>query len=137
MGTIKILHDATSPETAHVDPDYPYGFRLRCKRRVWVETKKGQGQRVCTQTTNPKIAGREVWNKPKCSTYSTIKILYIDPETGYVESDAIHIFDEPEKLAAKIERYGAEAFADPWRSSVIAAMRRAHEKRAAAAAGGA
>jgi hypothetical protein len=43
----------TSPDTAFVVDDYPYGFRLRTKIRYWIETKKGFGQRFCSQTLNP------------------------------------------------------------------------------------
>jgi len=75
----------TSPETAFIIEDYPFGFRLRCKMRVWVETKKNQGMRVMRQTTDPRKAG-EVWNTPKKSTYDTIKVLYIDSDTGHLES---------------------------------------------------
>lgn len=57
-----------SPETAYVVDDYPYGFRLRCKIRYWLEYKAKMGFRFMSQTTNPKRAG-EVWNKPKGSTY--------------------------------------------------------------------
>jgi hypothetical protein len=81
---MKILTGHDSQETAFVIEDYPYGFTLRCKRRIWVETKAGHGQRVVTQTTNPKKAG-ELWNKPKAGVYSAVVVLYIDPETGYVE----------------------------------------------------
>lgn len=59
----------TSQETAYVVDDYPYGFRLRCKMRHWIEYKEGKGFRHVSQTTNPKITNREVWNKPKLSTY--------------------------------------------------------------------
>ena len=75
----------TSPETAYIIEDYPFGFRLRCKMRVWVESDSKKGMRVCRQTTNPKLQG-EIWNAPKKSTYSTIRLLYIDTETGYIES---------------------------------------------------
>lgn len=69
-----------SPETAYVVEDYPYGFRLRCKMRYWIEFKSGHGFRCGTQTTNPKWPG-EVWNKPKFSTYSKISgALYLDDE---------------------------------------------------------
>lgn len=75
----------TSPENAYIIEDYPFGFRLRCKMRVWIESDKKKGMRVCRQTTNPKVSG-EIWNAPKKSTYSTIRLLYIDTETGYIES---------------------------------------------------
>lgn len=65
---MQILKGHTSPETAYVVDDYPYGFRLRCKIRYWLEYKAKQGVRLVSQTTNPKRPG-EVWNKPKPSTY--------------------------------------------------------------------
>jgi hypothetical protein len=68
----------TSPETAYVIADYPYGFRLRCQKRVWVEYRKGKGYRLVEQTSNPKLSGL-VWNKPKAGTYSDIAMaLYLD-----------------------------------------------------------
>jgi hypothetical protein len=33
----QILTDHTSPETAYLVEDYPYGFRLRCQIRYWLE----------------------------------------------------------------------------------------------------
>jgi hypothetical protein len=65
---MQILKGHTSPETAYVVDDYPYGFRLRCKIRYWLEYKEGKGFRFVSQTTNPKHPG-EIWNKPKASTY--------------------------------------------------------------------
>lgn len=57
-----------SPETAYVVDDYPFGFRLRCKIRYWLEFVPRKGFRMCSQTTNPKKVV-PVWNRPKCSTY--------------------------------------------------------------------
>ena len=65
----KLLKGHISPETAYVVDDYPFGFRLRCKIRYWLEYSPNKGVRFWSQTTNPKVAG-EVWNKPKASTYS-------------------------------------------------------------------
>jgi hypothetical protein len=83
MTIVSVIRDATSEATAYTIADYPYGFRLRCQKRYWVETTK-QGQRVCEQTSNPKCAGL-VWNKPKKSTYSDIKQLYLN-EDDHVKS---------------------------------------------------
>ena len=69
------LHGHTSPESAYVVNDYPYGFRLKTQIRYWIETKKGYGQRFCSQTLNPKT-GR--WNKPKAGTYNVIAIMILD-----------------------------------------------------------
>jgi hypothetical protein len=71
---VTVLHGCTSAETAHVTEDYPYGRRLRCKRREWLEYKPKQGYRFVTQTTDPRQAG-QVWNKPHASTYSAWAIL--------------------------------------------------------------
>lgn len=90
----------TSPETAYVVDDYPYGFRLRCKIRYWIETKPGFGQRFVSQTTNPKKPG-EVWNKPKAGTYSMVRVMYIDENTGHVETAAL----SPYADAAAIKRF--------------------------------
>jgi hypothetical protein len=75
---VKILKGHTSPETAFVVDDYPYGFRLRCKIRYWIEFHPKRGFRFVSQTTNPKRAG-EVWNKPKASTYCRFgAAMYLD-----------------------------------------------------------
>ena len=74
---MKILSGHTSPETAYMVEDYPYGFRLRCKIRYWLESSPNKGVRFVSQTTNPKkrifnaASGlyTETWNKPKASTY--------------------------------------------------------------------
>lgn len=84
---IQILRGHTSPETAYVVNDYPYGFTLRCKIRYWLEYRKGHGTRFCSQTTNPKVAG-EVWNKPKRGIYMTgLTVMYKQPDTGYIGHD--------------------------------------------------
>lgn len=72
------LKGHTTAETAYVGDDYPYGFRLRCKIRYWLEYNKKHGFRLVSQTTNPKVTG-EVWNKPKASTYVKIAAcMYLD-----------------------------------------------------------
>lgn len=97
-----------SPESAYVIQDYPYGFTLRCKMRVWVETAtKGSGKgrmRYCAQTTNPKIVDREVWNKPKCGNYSDLIIMYFN-EKGYVEIASADGCDDPSRLVKFSETY--------------------------------
>lgn len=86
----KTLTGHVSPETAYVVDDYPYGFKLRCKARYWIETHPKRGQRVMFQTTNPKIEGREAWNKPKASTYAQLRVLVLDESNGHVETDSIN-----------------------------------------------
>jgi len=78
MPVVRPLFGHTSPETAYLIADYPYGRKLRCQRRVWIEHSPSHGFRFCAQTTNPKN-GR--WNKPGKSTYSEIAMaLYLDEQ---------------------------------------------------------
>ena len=77
-----ILKGHTSPETAYLVNDYPYGFRLRCKIRYWLEYKHGKGFRLVSQTSNPKRG--DAWNKPKASTYARFGgCMYLNEE-GHV-----------------------------------------------------
>src|SRR6516165_4444148 len=64
---MQILSGHISPETAYVVEDYPYGLRLRCRIRYWLEHTPKRGFRFWSQTTNPKRGN--IWNKPKASTY--------------------------------------------------------------------
>ena len=71
MATVnQFLKGHNTQDTAFVVADYPYGFKLRCSIRYWLEENK-HGARLWSQTTNPKKAG-EVWNKAKASTYAMI-----------------------------------------------------------------
>jgi hypothetical protein len=76
---MQILSGHVSPETAYVVDDYPYGFRLRCKIRYWLEFHPKRGFRFLSQTTNPKRG--DVWNKPKASTYARFgAAMYLDDQ---------------------------------------------------------
>jgi len=80
---VRILIGHTTPETAYLVADYPYGFKLRCQIRYWVETattgqKRGQ-MRFMSQTSNPQREG-VVWNSPKASTYGTCLIMFLNKE---------------------------------------------------------
>ena len=85
---MKVLSGHTSPETAYVVEDYPYGFRLRCRIRYWLEHRPKFGFRLMSQTTNPKRLG-EPWNKPKGSTYCHFGVMILD-DKGHVTWSGIH-----------------------------------------------
>lgn len=106
MNTITPLKNHTSEQTAYVVDDYPYGFRLRCQIRYWIETTK-RGQRFCTQTLNPK---NNRWNNPKKTTYASIVAMFIDESTGYVEARSISTMYEAklESLTDFIAKYDIE-----------------------------
>ena len=89
-----ILNDHTSPETAYVVNDYPYGFRLRCKMRYWLDTsEKGVAKgrtRFVSQTTNPKFTS-DIWNKPKVNTYGQgLVLMYLNEENHVHTVDLTH-----------------------------------------------
>lgn len=86
-------------ETApFVVPDYPYGFRLRCQIRYWVETTK-HGQRLVSQTQDPRN-GR--WNKPKASTYSNIVLAALDEQNHVVNVGiSTYSLEETQKFRAE------------------------------------
>jgi hypothetical protein len=85
-----ILRGYTSQDKAYEVKDYPYGFRLRTSIFYWIETKKGNGDRFCTYTINPKT-GRA--NKPKCSTYSPFLYLQLN-EKGHVTTGTLSAYNK-------------------------------------------
>ena len=84
----------TSFETAYEIADYPYGRRLRCKRRVWIEHSERYGQRFVSCTSNPKRSSL-VWNTPHPETYATAVVLYRDlADEGHIKFASIsHVWD--------------------------------------------
>lgn len=87
------LHGNVSAETAYIVSDYPYGWK-RTKKRYWIETTK-RGQRLVTQTLNPKT---QRWNNPKKSTYSDLRVLYLNEENNHAENDGISAGVNEERL---------------------------------------
>jgi hypothetical protein len=100
-----ILHGHVTEETAYVVDDYPYGFRLRCKIRYYLESNN-KGVRLVSQTSNPKLSGL-VWNKPKFSTYCKFAgCMYLD-EAGHVQWSGMHEYMETTQVVAWRETYSA------------------------------
>ena len=110
---------AVSPETATYVNGYPYGFRLRTQIRYWVESKPKFGQRLVSQTMNPKN-GR--WNKPKAGTYSEIVIMG-KAANGYIVTDALSVNATEEEVNAFQTKYRLDAFQSK-QSDVIRAWAR-------------
>ena len=68
-------------EAPYTQDDYPWGFQLRCNRRVWVEAKKGHGMRPMTQCQDPRN-GR--WCKPKAGVYVPF-VVVVETAPNFVE----------------------------------------------------
>lgn len=105
MGTAIVHNGHNTPETAFVVSDYPYGFRLRCQIRYWIERKPGKGSRFCSQTSNPKKSSL-VWNAPKCSTYSDIVLMVEDPSNGHISKVGLHFSASPKAIMDFWGTYG-------------------------------
>jgi hypothetical protein len=130
----KVLVGHTTQDTAYVVEDYPYGFKLRCKIRYWLEFSVKHGFRLCSQTTNPKKS-YEHWNAPKKSVYSMLGVMGLNDE-GHVTWDGISPYD-----LTKIEAFGAlhaehfdvnqrKVFEDMRRVAAVYAKREAERAKA-------
>ncbi len=109
--TVKVLSGHVSPESAFLVEDYPYGFRLRCKIRYWLEHHPKRGTRFVSQTSNPKRGN--VWNKPKASTYCRFGgALYTD-EKGHVQWSGVSEYDDLKRLTEWRAFYGASLPPEP------------------------
>jgi hypothetical protein len=84
--------------------DYPYGFRLRCKIRYWLEYQPKKGFRFWSQTTNPKRG--DVWNKAKASTYSEFGgCMYLD-DVGHVQFAGLSQYSDGAECQAWADKFG-------------------------------
>ncbi len=79
---MQILYGYNSFENSYEVSNYPWGFRLKTKRRTWIETNKTKGDRVCFCTLNPKT---NKWCAVKKSTYNAVDVLFID-ENEHIKS---------------------------------------------------
>ena len=82
----KYKYNVNSFDNALMVENYPWGFRLKTKRKYWIESNKTQGDRLCFCTLNPKT---DKWCAVKKSTYNAVELLYI-ADNGYIESDSIY-----------------------------------------------
>lgn len=87
MAICKPLYGHTSEDTAYLVPDYPYGRKVRCRIRYWLEQSPSKGFRFVSQTENPKTLR---WNAPKKSTYVLLSAcMYLD-ENDHVQWSCFH-----------------------------------------------
>jgi hypothetical protein len=101
---MQILTGHISPETAYVVDDYPYGFRLRCKIRYWLEYNTKHGFRFVSQTTNPKKGN--VWNKPKVSTYCRFGGCMFLNDEGHVNWAGLTEYSNGQESKNFADKYG-------------------------------
>lgn len=102
-----IILGCVDEATAYVVDDYPYG-RLRTQIRYWIESVQGRGDRFVSQTKNPKTGA---WNKPKKSTYSPIKVMYLEAQPDerlFVKTAGLGLWNSTEDAEAFIKLIGAD-----------------------------
>ena len=103
MAVVKPLQGHTSQETAYMVDDYPYGRKLRCRIRFWLETDPKKGVRFCHQTEHPTT---KVWNAPKKGTYNfLVGAMYLD-EQGHCTHESIGVYDEAARVLAFAHELG-------------------------------
>jgi hypothetical protein len=128
----------TTPESAYVIEGWPWGRRLRCRKRFWIESKPKHGQRLVAQTTMPpEKNAAEPWCKPKAGVYGAVVVLYLTTAEGHVHHTGLHTWAyaayEPEKAQAWLDTFREGI--DPKRVEVIEkAIARGHERNAKKAA---
>jgi hypothetical protein len=116
-----LIVGATSAETSVAVTNYPYGRRLRCIMRYWLEYKKGKGTRLVAQTNDPKRTGL-FWNKPHAETYTMGAVVLHTNAEGHVKTREVTMWglsvsslaEVDEKLAsiAAFETNYAEALTE-------------------------
>lgn len=131
MSEVKILKGHVSPETAYEVADYPYGFRLRCKIRYWLEVDPKRGVRFVSQTTNPKRG--DIWNKPKKSTYARFGGAMFLDEQNHVQWAALSEYSDAAEVASWLAKYG-EGNVVPELTARWLASKQAYEAKVAAGA---
>jgi hypothetical protein len=132
--TIEVLKGIDSPASALITFDYPFGRRVRCIRRTWVETKGGR-QRLVHETSHKSFnieytrhleqdgreaadqwateqlnAGRVIWNATKCSTYFDLLVPFMRHMPGEtmcpIETAVLQIWSWPEHFAEFYQTVG-------------------------------
>ena len=100
---VRLLYGHVSPETAYLVEDYPYGRRLRCRIRYWIDTPTAGtyrgSQRLPHQTTDPRRPGQP-WNKPRGSTFAPRTWMYLD--------------DQDHVQHTGLSQYGLDPHRDAW-----------------------
>lgn len=102
MSAITPIYGHTTEATAYMVNDYPYGRKVRCRIRYWLESGGKRGWRFVSQTENPRTGQ---WNKPKKSTYALFAAGMFLDEQGHVHWQGIDRGDKPETVLAFVRTF--------------------------------
>lgn len=134
---IVLANTHISAESAYVVDDYPYGFKMRCKIRYWLECKRDHGVRAMSQTTNPKRGG--IWNKPKAGTYWKFGAAMFFDGDNHVQFSGLSEYTDFAESKAWVAKFG-DGVPEEWRGTmyswlnakIVYETRRDHKERFAA-----
>lgn len=119
-----IIYNKDAADNAVTVENYPWGYKLKTKRKYWIETTK-RGDRLCYQTLNPKT---DKWCAVKKSTYAGIKVLY-ENEDGHIKTYTLDpVWDSKEWLAEFQEIVDVAKLTDAQRAK-ICEMKTIHHVR--------
>ena len=104
---MNIIREQHTEENPLIIKNYPYGFK-KCIIKMYIETKRGKGQRFCSQTQNPKTL---IWNKVKKGTYHPLVVLYKD-EKEHTHNLSLSPYMDKESLKEFLDKVGDYPFND-------------------------
>lgn len=102
-GTLEPLTGHTTEETAYIIQDYPWGYKLRCKQKVWLEYNKSKGFRVCRRTQDPR---NDRWCAIKKDTYTLIAAGLYKNEEGHVKSAGLSEYSSTKDSEEFLKTWG-------------------------------
>ena len=131
------IYGATDEESAHVVEGWPWGRRMRCTKRFWIETRKN-GDRLAAQCTQPDRETGQCsgsWCKPKKSTYTPgVIVLAVDVDgTMATETLGAYYHHPVAEIEAFIDRHaGRLSDVQASRARSCLAMRKKYDEQEAA-----
>ena len=122
----KYIYNKDSFDNAIEVNNYPWGFRLKTKRRTWIETDKNKGDRVCFCTLKPKT---NKWCAVKKSPYNAVDVLLID-ENEHIKSIGLWKSTSKEDLENFISKidYNSLSLLQKKQIEIIKAINKVMEK---------
>lgn len=96
------LYGHVSEETAYLVADYPYGRKVRCRIRYWLESDEKRGFRFCSQTEHPT---KFIWNAPKKSTYMLLAGCMFLDEKGHTQWEGLSEYSKVGEVESFITKY--------------------------------
>ena len=94
---MQYIYNKDSFENSVEVDNYPWGFRLKTKKRYWIETNK-KGSRFMSCTLNPK---NNQWCKPKASIYEPVMVMTSEVKEGktFIHYIELNLYSNDKSIA--------------------------------------